>query len=218
MSRNYTLADAATVLRAADDDYHDGIDAIVDIHTQPTHQAGAAELLVQLTPPAQERGAGVQRFRVTITPDPTPVPEPPAPGEPTVPVRAADLLDGCADHAVAAARAALVIADSYGGWGPLARRLLAVLLQAAALDGRDLHQVKAWTSDLTPAVIGQIDAILTTRTPTGTGADTEAVLADQRAVLLRQRDTHARVQDSVTTTITAALTSLDTVTTGGQRP
>jgi hypothetical protein len=210
MSRNYTLADVTTVLRAADDGYHDGIDAIVDIRPQPTHRAWAAELLVQLTPPdhnpTRARAAGARRFRVTITLDPTgDEHHPQAPSRPAA-IRFADPLDGCTDHTVAAVRAELVLPGSHGGWAPPARQLLAVLLQAAALAGRDLDTVRAWAGDLTPAVVGQVDAILTGHTPTGAGEDTDDALADQRAVLLAHRSAHARFQDSVTATITAALT------------
>lgn len=210
MSRSYTLADVTTVLSAADDDYHDGIDAIVDIRTQPVGRPGAAELLVQLTPPdhnpTQARAEGARRFRVTITPDPTGY-EHRAPAHTAAATQMhTDLLDGCADHTVAATRAAQVIAAGYGGWAPPARLLLAVLLQAAVLAARDLDQVKAWAGDFTPAAVQQVDAILTGHTPSGAGEDTDQALADQRAVLLVHRSAHARFQDSVTATITAALT------------
>ena len=225
MSRSYTLADVTTVLRAADDDYHDGVDAIVDIRPQPTGRAGAAELLVQLTPPdhnpAASRASPVQRFRVTVTPDPTtPSPAEPADARAVCP---ADLLDGCGDHAVATTRAAQVIGDSHGGWAPPARRLLAVLLQASALDHRSLDQVAAWAGDLTPGVVEQLNAILTrphvarvplTSRDKATGKRRTHPVTVQQSVLLPYRSTHARTRDSVTATITAAL---HTWTTGSRQ-
>lgn len=225
MSRSYTLADAATVLCAADDDYHDGIDAIVDIHLQPTRRAGAAELLVELTPPDHRPvvgpASGAQRFRVTVAPDATTRPEHHDPAQAATGRvdRLEALLHGCTDHTVATTRAGQIIGDRHGAWAPPARRLLAVLLQAAALDGQDLDQVKAWASDLTPGVAEQIHTILTrphvARVPLTsrdrvTGRRRAHPVTVQQSVLLPYRSTHARTRDSVTATITAALTAWTT--------
>jgi hypothetical protein len=232
MSRSYTLADAAAVLRAADDDYHDGIDAIVDIHPQPARRAGTAELLIELTPPGHTpaaRATSAQRFQVTVTVDPATGHQHHDQGQaaPTAD-RPAGLLDGCADHTVAAARAAHVIGDRHGAWAPPARRLLAVLLQAAALDRRGPDQVKAWADDLTPAVAEHLHTILTrphiarvplTSRDQATGRRRTHPVTVQESVLLPYRSTHARARDSVTATITAALTALGPVgaTVGGAR-
>jgi hypothetical protein len=223
MSRSYTLADVTTVLCAADDDYHDGIDAIVDVSPQPTGRAGTAELLVELTPPDHEPGrmpAGTQRFRVTVTPDPTTRRQPQW-SVPPGPL--ADPLDGCADHTVATTRATQIVGDSHGTWVAPARRLLAVLLQAAALDHRGLDQVRTWAADLTPAVVEQINTILTrphvVRVPLTsrdrvTGRRRTHPVTVQQSVLLPYRSTPARSRDAVTATITAALHAH----TGGRDP
>lgn len=221
MSRSYTLADVTTVLCAADDDYHDGIDAVVDIRTQPPGRPGAAELLVQLTPPDLGPGdapaSRAQRFKVTVTPHPT-TPSP-ARLDQARAVRPPDLLDGCTDHTVATTRARQVIGDSHGAWAPPSRRLLAVLLQAAALDRRGVDQVRAWAGDLTPAVVEQINTILTrphvarvplTSRDRATGRRRTHPVTVQQSVLLPYLSSHARTRDSVTRTITAALTATAT--------
>jgi hypothetical protein len=219
MSRSYTLADVTTVLCAADDDYHDGIDAVVDIRTQPTGRHGAAELLVQLTPPdlcpGEAPASNAQRFKVTVTPTTPSLARP----DQARAVHPPDLLDGCTDHTVATTRAGQVIGDSHGAWAPPSRRLLAVLLQAAALDRRDVDQVRAWAGDLTPAVVEQINTILTrphvaqvplTSRDQVTGRRRTHPVTVQQSVLLPYLSSHARTRDSVTRTITAALTATAT--------
>ncbi len=109
------------------------------------------------------------------------------------------VLDGCGDYATAQRRAGDLIPESHGDaerWDTQARRVLGILLHAAALSGRGMREVVRWATDNTPEVHAQVtDALL----DGGDGA------RDRIAAMRLHWSTNDRTRTSITATMAAPL-------------
>jgi hypothetical protein len=109
------------------------------------------------------------------------------------------VLTGCADFTTAQRRAADLIPESTGDaerWDAQARRVLALLLHAAELDGRSMRDVLRWVADASPKARDEvIDALL----PLGD------VGRDRAAAVRAFWETNDRTRTSITTTMAVPL-------------
>lgn len=106
------------------------------------------------------------------------------------------VLDGCEDFATAMRRAADLIPESTGEgerWDNQARRILAILLNAAALDGRGMRDVMRWVYDSTSkeALAEIVDGLLAA--PIGG--------RDRVGAITSHWKTNDRTKSSITTTM-----------------
>jgi type IV secretion system protein VirD4 len=110
------------------------------------------------------------------------------------------VLDGCEDFATAQRRARDLVPESTGEaqrWDDQARRILALLLNAAATTGRSMRDVMRWIHDPAPASRDEVtDALLSTP---GEGA------RDRAAAYRAHWATNDRTKSSITSTMAVPL-------------
>ncbi len=109
------------------------------------------------------------------------------------------ILAGCQDYATAQRRASDLIPESHGDaerWDTQARRVLGILLHAAALSGRGMRDVVRWATDNTPTIHAEVtDALL----DGGPGA------RDRIAAMRLHWATNDRTRTSITATMATPL-------------
>jgi type IV secretion system protein VirD4 len=113
------------------------------------------------------------------------------------------VLAGCEDFATAQRRAADLIPPSTGEaerWDTQARRILALLLHAAAASGRSMRDVVRWAGDSSPTVQEEItQALVNPTTGAGEGA------RDRVTAMRGFWATNERTRTSITTTMSIPL-------------
>ena len=125
------------------------------------------------------------------------------------------VLSGCEDFANAQRRAADLIPPSTGDterWDTQARRILALLLHAAAVSGRSMRDVVRWAGDSSATTQTEVSEALMLPEPRhghGTAAATGALLGeaarDRVAAMRAFWQTNDRTRTSITTTMSVPL-------------
>ena len=109
------------------------------------------------------------------------------------------VLSGCEEFATAQRRAADLIPESFGEgerWDTQARRILSLLLHAAAVDGKSMRDVVRWSGDVSPDAQAEITSALLDG---GIGG------RDRVAAMRGFWSTNDRTRTSITTTMSVPL-------------